>query len=286
VSLERLKASLPGRVVQKFLADNGPVWSVSVAWGGLFAMFPIILGLAALVGLALGFTGVVTQDQLFSGVLSKVPDPKIRSDLAAALDGVRRNSGILGLVGLVGLYFSATSLFGAMEQAFAAVYGYKPRSFLRSRLMGVTMMVIFAIFGSATVLTSSVLPHLNDLPLAAKYTGGLAPVVAQVIFGAAAGVILFGLIYYVVPPLKLRWAEVWPGALVGGVAFELVGLIFPIYLTLNPAVGVYGQFFALFFILLTYFYLLGLITVIGVEVNAVTRPRGGTAGRRADLRGA
>ncbi len=271
MSLDAVKGSLPVRVIQKFLADKGPVWSVSIAWGGLFAMFPIILGLAALVGLGLGFTGV-TQAQLFDGVLSHVPDPKGRSDIATALDGVRRNSGILGLVGLVGLYFSATSFFGNMEQAFAVIYGSQPRSFVRSRLMGVTMMMIFAVFATITVLSGSVLPHLQDLPIAGSLTGGIAPIAIQFAVGVVAGVLLFGTIYHVVPPLKLRLSDIWPGALVAGVLFEIVGLIFPLYISISGGTATYGQFFAVFFILLTFFYLIGLLTVIGAEVNAVARP--------------
>jgi membrane protein len=276
MSIGALKRSLPGRVVQKFLADRGPVWSVSIAWGGLFAMFPIILGLAALVGLGLGFTGI-SDAQLFDGVLSHIPDPKARADIASALDGVRRNSGILGLVGLVGLYFSATSLFGTMEQAFAAVYKAKPRSFFRSRLMGICMMLLFAVFASITVLSSSVLPQLKDLPVAGAWAGGPTPVIAQFVVGVVAGVVLFAIIYYVVPPIALRPSSVVPGALVAGVLFEVVGLIFPLYISIGGGTAGYGQFFAVFFILLTYFYLIGLITMVGVEVNAVARPVGALA---------
>jgi membrane protein len=274
--MQALKRSLPARVVMKFLDDRGPVWSVSVAWGGLFAMFPIILGLAALVGLGLGFTGI-SQGQLFDGVLSHIPDPKARADIASALDGARRHSGIIGLIGLVGLYFSATSLFGTMEQAFAAVYKSKPRSFLKSRLMGICMMLLFAIFASITVLSSSLLPQLKDLPLAGSLVDGPVPLVLQLIVGVVAGVVLFAIIYYVVPPVQLRPRDIWPGAIFAGLMFEVVGLIFPLYISISGGTATYGQFFAVFFILLTYFYLIGLITLLGVEVNAVARPVGALA---------
>ncbi|MGB2940744.1 MAG: YihY/virulence factor BrkB family protein [Candidatus Dormiibacterota bacterium] len=273
MNLEKIKNSLPGRVVAKFIEDRGPVWSVSIAWGGLFAMFPIILGLAALVGFGLGFAGV-SQSQLFDGVLSHIPDPKVRSDIALALDGVRRNSGIFGVLGLVGLYFSATSLFGTMEQAFAAIYRAKPRSFVKSRVMGISMMLIFALFASITVLSESILPQIKNLPLAGEWTTGAIPVLLQFAIGVVAGIALFGIIYYVVPPVKLGFRDIWPGALVAGVIFDVVGLIFPLYIGISGGTASYGQFFAAFFILLTYFYLIGLITVVGAEVNTVLRPVG------------
>ena len=271
MNLEWVKRSFFARLVVKFLGDNGPVWSVSIAWGGLFAMFPIILGLASLVGLGLGFTGV-TESQLFDGVLSHVPDAKVRTDIALALDGVRRHSGLFGLIGLVGLYFSATSLFGAVEQALAVVYRSKPRTFVKSRLMGIAMMLIFAIFATVTVFSESALARVNDLPIAGSVASGVVPVAVQLVVGVVAGILLFGTIYYVVPPLKVKLTDVLPGAIVAGILFEVIGLIFPLYISLGGGTATYGQFFAVFFILLTYFYLLGLITMIGAEVNAVVRP--------------
>jgi membrane protein len=285
VNIERLKASVPGRVVQKFIADNGPVWSVAIAWGALFSMFPIILGIAAIVGLVLGFVGLNDQ-QLFAGFLSQVPAAN-RDDIARALHGTRQYSGIFGLLGLVGLYFSATSLFGTMEQAFAQVFGVKPRGLLKQRLMGVTMMLAFAALGGLTILTATLLPALPtlpDLPLPAGMMRGATPVAIQVLTGLLAGIVLYTLIYWVVPPMKQDWRHVWPGAVVSGVLFEVVGLVFPLYLSFNSGINVYGQFFATLFVLLTFFYLLGLTTVIGAEVNAVLRPAEAASAERGKAR--
>lgn len=272
-SLEWLKTSIPGRVVQKFIADNGAVWSVAIAWGALFSMFPIILGTASIVGFALGFAGV-SEQQLFAGILSQVPEAN-RNDIARALHGTRQYSGIFGLLGLVGLYFSATGLFGTMEQAFAQVFRVKPRGLVKQRLMGLIMMLAFAALGGLTILTASLLPALPglpDLPLPAGLLRGATPVILQVVTGLLAGIVLYTLVFWVVPPKKQDWRHVWPGAVVSGVLFEIVGLVFPLYLTVNSGINVYGQFFATLFVLLTFFYLLGLITVIGAEVNAVLRP--------------
>ncbi len=64
----------------------------------------------------------------------------------------------------------------------------------------------------------------------------------------------------------------WPGALVAGILFEVVTLIFPIYLSLNKGLNAYGKTFGLFFLLMTFFYFVGLITMVGVEVNSVLHP--------------
>jgi len=66
--------------------------------------------------------------------------------------------------------------------------------------------------------------------------------------------------------------QVWPGALVTGILFEVVTLIFPVYLTFNKGLNAYGKTFGLFFLLMTFFYFVGLITMVGAEVNSVLSP--------------
>jgi membrane protein len=269
--LSRLKQSFPGRVVQRFLADDGGTWTVAIAWGGLFAMIPVILSISSLVGYVLGFAGI-TQEHLVRVFASRVRDANLRTELVTALTGALNHRGLFGVLGIVGLYFSASGLFGSMERAFAMIYSATPRSFIRARLVGMAMIVVLAFLAGGTVLSSTALPVLRELGITSLLPRGIAPLILQSLVGTIAGLILFGLIYYVVPPLRLRWSQVWPGAVVAGVLFELLGLIFPVYLSLNPVTGAYGQFFGLLFVLLTYFYMLGLITVIGAEVNAVSRP--------------
>jgi len=59
---------------------------------------------------------------------------------------------------------------------------------------------------------------------------------------------------------------------VAGILFELVTLLFPLYLSINRGINQYGATFGLLFLLMTFFFFLGLITMIGVEVNSVIYP--------------
>lgn len=270
-TISRLKASFPGRVLQRYIDDDGPIWTVAIAWGGLFAMIPVILSISSLIGYGLGLFGV-TQDRVVHLFASRVQNPNLRADLVTALTGAVNHRGLFGFLGIVGLYFSATGLFGSMERAFATIYRTTPRGFVRARLMGMMMIVVLALLAGGTLLSSTVLPLLRELGVTNLLPRGILPLALQSLVGTAAGLVLFGLIYYVVPPRRMRWSQVWPGAVVAGVLFELLGLIFPIYVSVSPMPGAYGQFFGLLFVLLTYFYLLGTITVIGAEVNAEARP--------------
>jgi len=284
---ERGLDTLPGRVVRKFITDNGPNQAVLIAWNVLFSIFPIVLAMAAVLGLLLSSTGV-KADAVYQTVLAVVPDQQGRAQALTGLDAVKRQSGLFFLVALAGFIWSGSSLFGAMEQAFDRIFKCPQRPFLRQKLMGVLMMVLFTVLAGVAVGTSALLPLLKQLPVVpASWTESATIYVLQPVIGVLAGVLLFGVLYYVVPNRRQRLGEVWPGALVAGIAFYLLTLLFPLYLAFNKGLNQYGQSFAFLFIVMNFFYFMGLITMLGVELNAVLHPvpveQPAARGRRAPV---
>jgi membrane protein len=96
-------------------------------------------------------------------------------------------------------------------------------------------------------------------------------------------VLLFGMLYRVVPNLHLSLRHVLPGALVAGVALEILTYLLPLYLRINQGINAYGRTFALIFFLLFFFFLLGTITMVGAEINAVILERSQPSRRGGDL---
>jgi membrane protein len=280
----RLQHSLPGRIGHKFVDDRGPNWAVIIAWNALFAMFPLVLGLASILGLVLNFAGI-TAAKLYVDMVSVFPDPSTRAAIEQALEAVKHQTGILGAVGLLGLFWAGAGLFGTMEKAFAVVYGTRPRPFVRQKLMGFLMMLLFSALVALVLGTSTVLPALKDVPfLPGVLRSGVAAVAVQVVTGVVSGCVLFGAIYTVVPNRRMRLRQVLPGAVVAGVLFELVTLLFPLYLEVNRGIDRYGSTFALLFLLMTFAYVVGLVTVLGVEVNSVLHPLGVSRAKRQPQR--
>src|SRR5438270_656823 len=143
--MDRLMASLPGRVVAKFMEDQAPNWAALIAWNALFAMFPIVLFVAAVLGFALRIFGQANA-QVYSIIFSAIPTgSKDQSEMLKAVSGVKSASGVLFIVGLVGLLWGGSALFGTMEQAFAVIYHTKPRDFIRQKLISFGMVVLFTL---------------------------------------------------------------------------------------------------------------------------------------------
>ncbi|MDQ6712316.1 MAG: YihY/virulence factor BrkB family protein [Candidatus Dormibacteraeota bacterium] len=269
----KLMDTVPGRVIRKFLEDEAPNWAALIAWNALFAMFPIAIFAASLLGFALRLFGAA-NDAVYKTIFSSIPgDPQQQTELLKAVTGVKSQSGILFIIGLVGLLVGGSALFGVMEQAFAVIYHTKPRDFVRQKLIAFGMVFLFTILVGIAVATSSLLPALKQIPdIPPILYSGAAAFILQAIVGTVAGFLLFGSMYYVIPNRKQQFRKVFPGTLAAGIMFEVITLLFPLYLELNRGLNQYGKTFGLLFVLMTFFFLLGLITMIGVEVNSVIYP--------------
>jgi membrane protein len=266
----RLMETAPGRVIRKFLEDQAPNWAALIAWNILFAMFPIVIFAASLLGFALSLFGKANT-LVYTTIFSALPGDQ--TELVKAVSGVKSQSGILFIVGLVGLLWGGSALFGAIEQAFAVIYHTKPRDFIRQKLIAFGMVFLFTILVGVAVATSAILPALKHIPNIPEFLySGVAAFILQVLVGTISGFLLFGTIYYVIPNRKQQFRKVVPGALVAGILFEAVTLLFPLYLEVNKGINQYGKTFGLFFVLMTFFFFIGLIMMVGVEVNSVIYP--------------
>jgi len=264
----RLGRTFPGRVAARYLKGNGPNQATLISWNLLFAIFPIVILAVSLAGIALH--DPAAGREVAKAVAALLPGGK-GSSVIQALDAFHRDSGWLAIVGVLGLIWSGTSLFGAMDQGFAALAQGKPRSFLPQKLMSVGMIALFTVLAVPIVLSSSLLAVLESLPQVPNWlhSGPLALLI-QVVAAAAVGTLLFAAIYGLVPHRRPSLRALRRGAATAGILFEGLSLAFPLYFHLEHGFSSYGSTFGLFFLILAYAFLVAQITVLGYAVAVET----------------
>ena len=105
---ERASKSVPGKVLLKFLADDGPNDAIVIAWNTLFAIFPIALALAATLGLVLKQIGL-RATSVTDLVVAVIPDDaNAQGEALAALNGLQQRTGVLVVVALIGFLWTAS----------------------------------------------------------------------------------------------------------------------------------------------------------------------------------
>jgi membrane protein len=251
--IERLKRSLPGRLVTAYGESKAANYASGLAFNAFLTMFPLILGLLTVVGLLIHNPDL---EQKLTGAIIGIFPPDAHDQLSQAFKGIKHNVGLLGIISILGLLWSGTGLFAAMEFALSQVFGTGQRNMLRQRLMGLVMMVIFMtailLAAGANGVAGSSLP--------------LAPV-SGFVLGSVIMVALLIMIYRFVPNRSFPFSQVWQGALLAGLLTEVLSLVFPIYGRLSHGFNTYGQQFALFFLLATWLFFLCQLLLLGAVFN-------------------
>jgi hypothetical protein len=116
------------------------------------------------------------------------------------------------------------------------------------------------------------------LPSGAQ-SNGFVLTVEGFVGGLAVAFIMFSAIYFVVPNRTLSWSATWPGALVTAFLLNIYEVLFPIYQRIFLKSASLGSVAGLAVVILIFLYYIGVITLIGAEINAWVsglRPLGAT----------
>jgi len=250
--LRRVRSWLPARVLSAYGSSQASYYAGALAFAGFLAMFPMMLGVVAVVGLLIRDPGTEAR---FQDLLSQLVPNDAQPQILEAMRGVKQSAGWLGLVALGGLLWSAGGIFSTMEFAFTQIFGTKQRDLLRQRAMGLVMMLVLVVAVGATVGANTI--------------AALFPMawVTSLLVGAAIMVTMLVLLYRFVPNRTFTLVEVLPGALLAGVLIEVLSFAFPLYQRLSHGFNAYGAQFGLFFLLATWLYLLSQALLLGAVYN-------------------
>lgn len=269
--------------VQKLMDDRAPNLAVLLAWGALSTLFPAVLGLLALAGLVL--QDPQRLDLLTSALFALLPEPAAAT-LRDVLARTRLNAGAAEVISVLLILFNGSNFFAGMESVFNLAYHVPDRNLILQRVVGA--FVLFAVAALALVSTTayslgallaaqsvplSWLLPLEDVPLGAALLG--AAIGGLVSLASAAS--LFLLLYRVLPHKRQTWRQALPGALVATVLLLVILQVFPLYLRFfGRGLEVYAVF-GIFLVLMFWLYLLGLVLVLGAEINAFLEEPGRAA---------
>src|SRR5919199_5097806 len=249
---QRIKSTGVGQTAVAYGQAKGGSYAMGLAFGSFMTMFPLILGILTIIGLVIH--DPATEAKIQTAIVGVFPSDA-HAQLLKALQGVKRNAGVVGVVSVLLLIWSGTGLFASMEFALTQIFGSRQRDLLRQRVMGLVMMIIFVLATVVAVTANNAAGFIPFMP------------VAGFLIGAVVMIALLTLIYRFVPNRSFKLSEVWQGAVLAGFLIEVLTLVFPIYARLAHGFNTYGQQFALFFLIATWLYLLSQFLLLGAVFN-------------------
>ena len=251
------------RAVNDFLGKNGPQLAAAVSYYALFSLFPLALAIVFVLSF---FLGPESIDNLAQSAAEQAPISQ--ETVADGLRGTLNSRSIAGLVGLIGLLWAGTAVFGAIRKGINATWGItKPRPFMHERLIDVSLMAGATTLMIISISSTAVLSNLQGImefvtrethvnsDFIWDWIGSLIPPVLSFI--------VFMSLYWYLPNTKVKVTDALPGAIAATVSFEILKGIFVWYVSSHSVYStVYGPIGSIV-ALLMWVYLSAIILLFG-----------------------
>ena len=254
----------------EFLDKNCPYIAGAIAFYTLISIFPLLLAIVSV----LGYLSPATPEEQQELAMRTADIIPVSSDfIGETVSSVVESRIVTGIVGIFGLLWTSTVVFGAIRKGINAAWGIrKPRPFLKERLIDFALVIGAGILLLIVLLSSPTLSFVRGAsgffaPESEYFNHPLWNVIARLILPTLA-FFTFLVLYRFLPNTSVKLSNVWAGALLASLAFGATNSTFVWYVQnyghYNLLYGSVGTILAT----LTWVYLSAIILLLGALVTS------------------
>jgi membrane protein len=259
------------RTFREFKEDDLTLLAAALTYYGVLSLFPALLVLLSLLGLA----GTSTIDTLLQNLGSLTPSATrdVVTNAVRDLQGSNSTAGFAFIAGLAGALWSASGYVGGYMKAANVIYEVEEgRKFWKLKplqiLVTLVIMILTTLIVLAIVVTGPVAEKVGSI-IGLGDTAVTAfnivkwPIIALVVSQ------IFAFLYYVGPNVKqpgFRWVS--PGGIVAVVLWIVASAAFAFYVAnFGSYSKTYGSMAAVI-IFLVWLWITNVVMLLGAELNA------------------
>lgn len=254
--------------------DYDDIWgrAAQLAYNFFLAVFPLLLFMISILGF-LASRGTALRQQLFSALEQALPPAAFQLTSHTLNEIINSSGGGKTAFGALFFLWSATSGTTTMMSVLSAAYRVhdsRPWYKFRAIALGLTVSLCVLVFLALTlVLFGGQFAQLVGNKLGIGSVAVVAWKVMQWLLALLALALAFSLIYYFGPDVQEQhWYWITPGSVAGVLLWFASSVGFRIYLQFfNNYSKTYGSLGTVI-ILLLWFYVTGLVFLLGGEINA------------------
>ncbi len=278
-SLWDLKGVPLGVVVRRtwkaLLEDRVFGHSAELAFYFLFALFPTLFSAGSVLGLV-ARSAFHFYDRLLNYLAVVIPTAALGTVLQTFNETAMTATTGKITFGLVAAIWSASVGISALQDTLNAVYKIEDsRSYLVARIeaIGLTLVLVVVVtLGLVSLLAGDYFSNVADQRIPEVLLRQMAVISIRIVswmFASALLALTFAVLYYWAPDIKKRrWHWLTPGGAIGIIGWLLASLGFRMYIHFFDTYSVtYGSLGAVI-ILLMWFYITGLMLLLGAEINS------------------
>ena len=240
--------------------DRGRYLAAAIVYYAMVSLIPLCLLLLATLGLLLRVSSIAAamQEQMLLRIEASFGS-QLREVIGQLLNTLKRESIVASAISLIGLVLTASILFHHLRMTFRVIWKYQPpliagpvrvvvRETILEKLISFVMVLSAGILLFVALVLVSVTQWLNrllgrlSLP---SQTGWLLTALTSLIIAA----ITFAPLLKFMPPVRLRWRDIWLAVLLCSFAWvvttELLALYAAFFGSSHSAYGVVGGILAL-----------------------------------------
>jgi membrane protein len=233
--------------------DHARYFAGAMVYYALVSLVPLLLLLLAALGLLLRFSDLAaTAGQQVLFTIETNFGTELRTTMEQLLQRLQQASVVASLISLVGLVWSASWLFHHLRLSFRAIWNYAPPwvsgslgVVIRTTFLEKAIAFVMVLSGGVLLLAGlsllAVMQWLSglflDLPLVDRVPGWLLALPSTGLMA----ILTFALLFKFLPPVRLRWGDVWLAAVLCAVAWIIVTEVLLLYsLVAGDWLGAYG----------------------------------------------
>jgi membrane protein len=279
--------TLSRKAVTSWVDDFAPSMGAAISYYTIFSLAPLLVIVIAVAGAIFGQVAIRGQvvDQL-QGLIGR--------EGAIAVQGMIRSASepakglVAGAISIGVLLVGATTVFAELQSALDRIWHVPEKAkptglwaLLRARVLSFGLILGLAFLLMVSLVVSTGVAAFG------KWAGGMMPgwevllFTINIAFSLATTTVLFGMIFKFMPTVKIAWRDVWVGAVVTAVLFEVGKAGIGLYLGKRSVSDSFAAAGSLV-VLLAWVYYAAQIFLLGAEFTKVySDSHGSGAGTKA-----
>ena len=253
--------------------DKASLLAAALAYYTVFSITPLLVIAIAIAGAVFG------QDNARGAILEQINE-LVGNQGAQAIETALNNanqpqlSSVASTISVVVLLIGASGVFAQLQEALNTVWNVKAKpnggiwQLIRKRLLSFGMVLAIGFLLLVSLILSAILSAVSNLEI--NLLPAFTPLWQLLNLAISFSLIslLFALIYKYLPDVKIRWKDVWVGAIMTALLFTLGKSLIGLYLGRGSLGSAYGAAGSLIVFLAWVFYS-AQILLFGAEFTQV-----------------
>ena len=259
-----------------FIDDNGLKLSASLAYYTVFSIAPLLILVISLAGIF--FKNDAANNAIYPQIVHYVG-----ASAATEIQDILKNlafsgkSGITVVIGIVTLLLGASSIFVEIQDSLNIIWRVKAKpkrgwlKLIQNRFLSFSLIVSLGFLLLASLIINLIMSALSTWAERHLHIQSITTLIIKVANLGVTFIIistLFGIIFKVLPDVKIKWKDVRSGAIFTAILFMVGQYAIGLYIQYTAKSSAYGAAGSIL-VVLVWIYYTAAILYIGAEYTQV-----------------